>query len=178
MNPFEIRNRDKVLLKEEYDKKEKNEIYLVLDNLRSAFNVGSIIRTADTLRIKQILLCGTTPDVTNEKIKKTSMEADEFVDTKYFKSTELAIKYLKEQSIDIYALETTSVSKNLYSMNIHKNPSAFIFGNEAMGISEHILMQVKEIIEVPVFGFKNSLNVSNTTGIVLFEIMRQWGNLT
>ncbi len=177
MNPFEIRNRDKQLLKSEYDKKEKNDIYIVLDNLRSAFNVGSIIRTADTLRIKKILLCGTTPDVSNEKIKKTSMEADEYLDTEYFKTTEDALKYLKDNNIDIYALETTSVSKNLYTMNLPKKPSAFIFGNEAMGIAEHTLMQAKEIIEVPVFGFKNSLNVSNTAGIVLFEVMRQWGKL-
>ncbi len=152
-----------------------NDIYLVLDNLRSAYNVGNIIRTADAIRVNKILLCGTTPTPDNPKVQKTAMGAEKYVDWIYYKYTEDAINFLKEKKVDIYALETTRISKNLFEYDDIKLPSAFIFGNEALGIASHILIQTKAVLEIPVYGYKNSLNVSNTTAILLYEIARKLG---
>lgn len=173
MTKFKIRTQDKSVTLEEYKQANKNPIYIVLDNLRSAMNVGSIFRTADTILAQEILLCGTSVTPTNPKLQKTAMGAEKFVDWKYFKYTYEAIQYLKELGVKIYAIETTSISKNIFTMEKLDLPLAFVFGNEALGIEPEIIGMCDEVLEIPLQGFKNSLNVSNAAAIVLFETIRK-----
>lgn len=176
-NAIKIRNCDNFAVANRYDKIQKSGIYIVLDNLRSVFNTGCIFRLADIVGANEVILCGTTATPENEKMKKTAMGTQSVVNWKYFANTQEAIEYLKQKNIPLYAFETTPISTNLFEMEFLPEPMAFMFGNEALGISEHILVQADTIVELPVMGFKNSLNVSTAAAISLYEVLRKWGRL-
>lgn len=144
-------------------------IYLVLDNIRSAYNVGSIFRTSDGAGSTELFLCGITPTPENPKVLKTSLGADKSVMWSYFQNTELALKHLRENSIPIYAIETDEKSQDYREFDF-PNISAIILGNEKSGISEEILKTVDSIIELPMRGRKNSLNVAVCTGVILYKM--------
>ena len=148
-------------------------ITLILDNLRSSFNVGSIFRTAECFSIEEIILCGYTATPENEKVQKTSMGTCDLVKWECSKTTEEVIQNLKKQAVKIYALETTSNAKSIHKTNFEK-PCALIFGNEALGISKKILTLVDEIVSIPLSGSKNSLNVGVTAAICCYEVTKQW----
>ncbi len=171
----EIRDDDFLILKQDGKRKKSKQIplYLVLDNLRSSFNVGSIFRTAECFGVSELFLCGYTATPRNPKVCKTAMGTDKFVKWEQFSSTTQAINKLKEADMRIYALETTSNAKNISEIEFTK-PCALILGNEALGISKEILKMVDEIIAIPVSGWKNSLNVGVTAAICCYEISRQW----
>lgn len=153
----------------------KHSLYLILDNLRSSFNVGSIFRTAECFGVKKILLCGYTATPDNEKVQKTAMGTTEFVEWQHFEKTEEAILFLKEINVTIFALETTTKAKDI-SETFFTNPTALLLGNEALGISEEILELVDEIVSIPLSGWKNSLNVGVTAAIACYVVVRQWNN--
>ena len=151
--------------------------YLILDNIRSAFNVGSIFRTADALAVDKIFLCGITP--TPEKvnqyfslkakreIEKTALGAEKFVPWEYYSKTGSLINKLKKEKIKIIALEQSKNSIPFNKLKINKNDSiALILGNEIKGIKKSILQKSDYIIEIPMFGKKESLNVAIAFAIV------------
>ncbi|MEA2096629.1 MAG: RNA methyltransferase, partial [Candidatus Cloacimonadota bacterium] len=136
-----------IILKDDKHSKKniKNPLYLILDDLRSAFNVGSIFRTAECFGISHIYLCGYTPTPENKKVQKTAMGTDEYVNWSTHASVENVIKELREDGFTIYALETTTHSIDI-SKTKFKKPCALILGNEALGISEETLKIADEII--------------------------------
>ena len=171
----EIKDDGFLILKRDGERKQSKQIplYLVLDNLRSSFNVGAIFRTAECFEVSKLILCGYTATPQNPKVCKTAMGTDKFVEWEQFSSTIQVIKTLKEKGIKIYALETTSNAKNIAEIEFTK-PCALILGNEALGISKEILKIVDEIVNIPVSGWKNSLNVGVTAAICCYEISSQW----
>jgi len=173
---FAVRNFDAPLDVEEYLRLPKNPVHLVLDNLRSAFNVGSIFRTADTARLARVITCGYTAHPPHPKLEKTALGTLDYVATEHAACTLEAIRALQQKAIPVWALETTSHSR-CYTEIAYPQPLALVLGNEALGIGRPVLEQCDELIEIPMFGFKNSLNVAAAAAVVIFEIVRQW-NLT
>ena len=170
---FEVRNFDSSLSLAEYQKLSKNPIHLILDNLRSAFNVGSIFRTADTARLAEVITCGYTAHPPHDKLDKTALGVLQFVPTRHFDSTLDAVSSLRHADIPVFALETTSNS-SAYTEVSYPKPLGLVLGNEALGVAKEVLEQCDRIIEIPLFGFKNSLNVAAAAAVITFEILRQW----
>lgn len=151
----------------------KNPLILILDNLRSAFNVGSIIRISECLNLEEILFCGHTPLPEAEKVKNTAMGTEEMIKWQYFESTNDAIAYVKTKGHLVYALETTDNAKSIYDNKFEKRIS-LIVGNEALGISLETLSLCDKYVIIPLNGWKNSLNVATATAVCCFEVQRQW----
>ena len=170
---FEVRNHDSPLSLEIYQRLPRHSIYLVLDNLRSAFNVGSIFRTADTARIAGITTCGYTAHPPHPKLEKTALGTLDYVPTNHCVSTAAAVTSLQARNIPVWALETTSHSR-IYTTVQYPRPLALVLGNEALGVNHQVLEQCDELIQIPMYGFKNSLNVASACAVVVFEILRQW----
>lgn len=156
------------------------DLYLILHNIRSAYNVGAIFRTADAVGVKKIFLCGYTPCPTidhrlstNDKIHKTALGAEKSVPWEQYKQTWRLLKRLKDNGLWLIALEQAKNSKNIFA---HKPPQnrniALILGNEVRGLSGKILNYVDEIMEIPMYGKKESLNVSVAAGIVLYQLIK------
>ena len=172
---FEVRNHDTPLTLAEYQRLPRHPIHLVLDHLRSAFNVGSIFRTADTTRLARIITCGYTAHPPHPKLEKTALGTLDYIPTVHFDTTLDAIVSLQQQGIPVWALETTSHSKT-YTAMTYPRPLALVLGNEALGVSRDILDRCDELIQIPMYGFKNSLNVASACAVVVFEILRQWNH--
>ncbi len=150
-------------------------IIIVLDNIRSAFNVGSIFRTADATGQVEVYLCGITPTPENSKIFKTSLGAEKTVKWKYFNNTMLAIESLKKENIPIYSIEITKDSKHFQKFEYFKEKSetiALVFGHELNGVSQPVLDNSDDFIYIPMEGLKESLNVGITASILIFEALR------
>lgn len=151
---------------------EKNPIILVLDNLRSLNNIGSIFRTADAFRIEGIYLCGITATPPHRDIQKTALGATESVEWSYFEKTKLAIIKLKEKGYFVLALEQTDGSTLLHQFNPEPAAKyALVLGNEVKGVAQEITEIVDACIEIPQYGTKHSFNVSVSAGIVLWDIL-------
>lgn len=158
---------------EEVRKINRNPIHVVLDNVRSALNVGAIFRTCDAVLAERIYLCGITAYPPHNKIPKTAIGATEVVPWEYAKDTESVIRNLKKKNIPIVSVEITPESKKYFKFNFPK-PVAVVFGHEIHGVSENILKLSDAAIEIPMLGRGHSLNISTTAGIILYEILRQW----
>ncbi len=159
---------------EEFKKSEKLPLVVVLDNIRSLSNIGSVFRTSDAFLIKKILLCGITASPPHREIHKTALGATESVDWEYFDSSVAALKSLKEESHYICAAEQTDCSEMLHDFcPPKKRPLAVVFGNEVAGVSEEVLAICDKSIEIPQFGTKHSLNIAVSTGIILWELQRK-----
>jgi 23S rRNA (guanosine2251-2'-O)-methyltransferase len=165
---FEVRSFDASIPLDEYKRLEKNRLFIVLDNLRSAFNVGAIFRTCDALRVSGLYLCGCTAFPPHVKLEKTSLGTIDYVPWKRFETALEAVQYLRSEQIPVWAAETTSRSEPFYRM---KYPPALglVFGNEALGVSREVLEVCDDLIEIPLYGFKNSLNVATSVGIIGFR---------
>ncbi len=150
----------------------RNEIYLVLDNIRSMYNVGAMFRTADGARVKKIYLCGITATPPRNKIFKTSLGAVEWVDWEYVSSAKLIVQNLKQKGIQIVCLEQTDESVDFKKAN-YKAPVAIVVGHELRGVSNDVLALCDLSVEIPMHGRANSLNVATATGIILFEILEK-----
>lgn len=149
---------------------EKNKLILVLDDIRSMHNIGSIFRTSDAFLVEAIYLCGITAQPPHREIEKTALGATDSVHWEYFESIDKAMDNLKAKGYEIYALEQTSNSKSLVDMPFKASKSyALIFGNEVMGVSQAAIDQSDAVIEIPQFGTKHSFNISVTVGIVLWD---------
>ena len=159
---------------EEFKSLHKMPIVIVLDNIRSLNNIGSIFRTSDAFRIESLHLCGITGTPPHREIQKTALGATESLDWLYFQNTIDSVKYLKEQHYRIIAIEQLDISIDLKSFIPKMSEKlALVFGNEIRGISDNILDFIDVGIEIPQFGTKHSFNVSISTGIVLWHIVNQ-----
>ena len=148
------------------------EIYIVLDNIRSAFNVGSIFRSADGAgSVKKIYLCGITTDIDNPKLDKTALGATDMVPSEHYDTTLEAIEELKEKGIPIYCVELTKDAQNLQEIK-YPQKVALVFGHEKKGINQDILKRADKVVYIPMRGRKESLNVANCASIILYEITR------
>ncbi len=154
-----------------FKRQKKNPIVLILDNIRSGMNVGSIFRSADGLGIEQVCLIGITPTPPHTEITKTAIGATLSVKWKYYENIQDCIAELKEEQFTIIGLEQTNNSISLEKINWPMRVG-LILGNEVSGISETALPLCEYFVEIPQFGTKHSLNVSVAAGIVLWEIVK------
>ena len=165
--------RDSDIVIKRYDASQelgsKFPIVVILDNLRSAFNVGSIIRSSECLGVLEIALCGKTPGIDNRKVFETAMGTADYVKLRKFKNVMGAIAYYRQTHYEIIALELTNNSISLTEYK-PKPQVALIVGNESLGIAEETLKECNQIIEIKMYGVKNSLNVGNATAIALHNI--------
>jgi|TARA_B100001996_G_scaffold166353_1_gene126816 tRNA G18 (ribose-2'-O)-methylase SpoU len=156
---------------DEFKNSSKTPVIVILDNIRSAHNVGSIFRTCDAFLIDKIILCGITAIPPNKEIRKTALGSSESVDWRYYKNTEEVIMKLKKKDYQIIAVEQANKSIKLESFRPENEKRyAIIFGNEIKGISQKIIDNSDSVIEIPQFGTKHSLNVSVSAGIVIWDI--------
>jgi len=157
---------------EEFKKQEKFPITLVLDNIRSLNNIGSMFRTADGLNIEQVFLCGITAKPPHREIQKTALGATESVNWKYFDSTIDALNHLKVNDWKTYALEQTEQTIKLNDLKVSAaDKIAVIVGNEVMGVEQEVIDSVDNVVEIPQFGTKHSYNVSISAGIILWHLV-------
>ncbi len=147
------------------------EVHLILDNLRSSFNVGSLIRTSEALGVHKIHICGYTATPENSKTGKSALGADSWVDWQYWEDTHECIKALKEKGLEIYAFETAEKSQDLDEIVPHY-PCALLLGNERYGVSEGTLSLVHHLVKIPLKGRKNSLNVGVCGAIGLHHFLK------
>lgn len=156
----------------EFKEAAKNPVVVVLDNIRSMHNVGSVFRTADAFLVEAICLCGYTAQPPHRDIQKTALGATETVDWLYYNATVDAIDDLKERGYSVYAIEQTAGS--ILLQNFKADPIqklAVVFGNEVEGVSDELLKLVDGSIEIPQLGTKHSLNISVAAGIVMWKLV-------
>ena len=150
----------------------KKPIVVVMDQIRSMHNVGSVFRTADAFLINGICLCGFTPQPPHRDIHKTALGATDTVDWLYYEETADAVKALKEQGYKVYAIEQTEGSIPLNQFEKNNEPIAFVFGNEVDGVDQTVIELCDGVIEIPQWGMKHSLNISVAAAVVLWEFVR------
>ncbi|MBO9572126.1 MAG: RNA methyltransferase [Chitinophagaceae bacterium] len=156
---------------EEFKQSEKLPVVVILDNVRSMHNVGSVFRTADAFLISGIWLCGYTPRPPHRDINKTALGATETVEWKYAGTTIEAVNVLKQEGYRIFAVEQVEKSIPLQEFSFTKEEKiAVIFGNEVTGVDAEVVRNSDGCIEIPQFGMKHSLNISVAAGIVLWEL--------
>jgi tRNA G18 (ribose-2'-O)-methylase SpoU len=155
---------------DDYKKASKNPLIIILDNVRSLHNIGAVFRTADAFLIEKIYLCGITAQPPHKDIRKTALGATQSVDWEYEENTLDLIKKLKNQPLDIIAIEQAenAVLLNSYQPKIDKK-TAFIFGNEVKGVGQEVVDECDQVIEIPQFGTKHSLNISVSAGVCIWD---------
>lgn len=159
---------------EEFKRSEKNSVIPVLENIRSAYNVGSVFRTADAFLLEAIYITGYTCIPPHKEIKKTALGAEETVEWKHFTNATEAIKYLREAGYKVYAVEQAKDSLKLQDATFGaEDKIAVIFGNEVTGVEQDTMLQCDGCIEIPQLGMKHSLNIATAAGVVLWEIVRR-----
>ncbi len=160
---------------DEHKKARKLPVVIVLDNLRSQHNIGSIFRTSDAFRLEAIFLCGICATPPNREIHKTALGATDSVNWKYFENTYDALQRLKKASYKIYVVEQTEGSIPLKAVEVNDHAgAAVVFGNEVDGVSQEIVDFADICIEIPQYGTKHSLNVAVSAGITIWEIFNKY----
>ena len=176
---------------EEFKEAEKLPLIVVLDDVRSLYNVGSVFRSCDAFRVEAVYLCGITATPPNAEIHKTALGGEDSVDWEYFKTTEEAVEKLKRKSYFVYGIEQVEGSTKLQNLEeahsrlfgkkltqVKQEDSslphgyAVIFGNEVKGVKQRVVDMSDGCLEIPQFGTKHSLNVSVTAGIVVWEFAK------
>lgn len=158
---------------EEFKQVEKHQVVVVLDNIRSMHNVGSAFRTSDAFKVEKLILCGITARPPHREIHKTALGATESVEWEHVGETADALKTLKEGGYQIVIVEQTTNSVMLHDIPFTKEGKyAFVFGNEAFGVSDEALPYGDLSLEIPQFGTKHSLNISVSLGIVLWDYVK------
>ncbi len=159
---------------EEFKETAKVPISVVLDNVRSCNNIGSVFRTSDALLIEKIYLCGITATPPNKEIHKTALDAEKSVAWQYFAETTEAVAHLKQEGYLVYAVEQVENSIMLPDFKPEKGQKlALVFGNEVKGVQQEVVSQCNGSIEIPQFGTKHSFNISVSAGIVLWDIFNK-----
>ena len=158
---------------EEFRESDKIPVIAVLENVRSAYNVGSVFRTADAFLMEAIYLCGYTAFPPHKEIKKTALGAEDTVHWKHFKKIDEAIEDLRTLGYKIFTVEQAVNSLKLQEISFDRNEKiAVVFGNEVTGVEQSTIGKCDGCIEIPQLGMKHSLNISVAAGIVLWEIIR------
>lgn len=156
---------------EEFKKLKKIPITILLENIRSAHNIGSVFRTADSFLINEIILCGISAQPPNKDIRKTALGSSESVEWKYERNIDVAIQKLKDEGNKIISIEQTTNSISLENFKPSNNSKyAIIFGNEVNGIEQRTIDLSDMAIEIPQYGTKHSLNISVAAGIIIWNI--------
>ena len=163
----------RMVLPDQLEPVPRNPVHVVLDNIRSAFNVGSIFRTADAGAVEHIHLCGMTAYPPNRKLAKTALGAFDYVPWTHHEQATDAIALLREQDVPTVAVETADEAAPHTSFD-WPQPVAIVFGNEVTGIRPEVLAVCDAAVRIPMRGHKNSINVATAFGIVLYEILRRW----
>ncbi len=170
LTPIEIERKRHTI--EELKTIERHPIYVLLDNIRSVYNVGSIFRTSDAALVKKLYLTGYTPHPPRKDIEKTALGAIESVPWEYHKNPVDIIKKLREKNVKIVALEITDDSIPYYEIKPDYFPLCLVIGNEITGISDEVISMCDLAIEIPQFGIKHSLNVAVAYGIAVYELVK------
>ena len=158
---------------EEFKRSDKTPVIAVLENIRSAYNVGSVFRTADAFLLEAIYITGYTAVPPHKEIKKTALGAEDSVTWKHFTTTDAAIEELKTGGYKVFAVEQANNSRMLQLLEFDPGDKiAVIFGNEVSGVEQSTIEQCNGCIEIPQLGMKHSLNIATAAGIVLWEIIR------
>lgn len=156
----------------EYRVIEKTSITVVLDNIRSCNNIGSVFRTSDALLIEKVCLCGITATPPNTEIHKTALDAEKSVPWEYFAETEVAVENLKASGYQVFAVEQVENSLMLPDFIPAKDQKlALVFGNEVKGVQQTVVNMCHGAIEIPQYGTKHSFNISVSAGIVLWDLV-------
>lgn len=155
---------------DEFKQQDKLNVTVVLDNVRSMHNVGSIFRTSDGFAVEQVILCGITGQPPHREIEKTALGATQSVTWKHFPDTQEAVKELRSQGYQIVAIEQAEQSVMLHEFKPAPDKKyALIFGNEVNGVADEVMEVIDTCIEIPQFGTKHSFNIVVSAGIVLWD---------
>jgi 23S rRNA (guanosine2251-2'-O)-methyltransferase len=157
---------------DQFKESEKIPVVVILENIRSAYNVGSVFRTADAFLLQSVYLCGYTAFPPHKEIRKTALGAEESVSWKHFKDVTEAINELKKDGYNVFAVEQAEQS---ISLNEFKNQgkTAVIFGNEVSGVEQSTIALTDGCIEIPQLGMKHSLNIAVAAGVVLWDLVKE-----
>ncbi len=158
---------------EAYRSENKIPLIVILDNVRSALNVGSAFRTSDAFSVESLYLCGITAQPPHREILKTALGAENSVTWRYFQNTEDAIMDCKRKGADVYAIEQVEGSISLQNFCWTGKSIAVVFGNEVEGVADELLSLVDGFIEIPQYGTKHSLNIAVCQGIVIWELFKK-----
>ena len=159
---------------EVFKKAVKTPLIIILDNIRSLNNVGSVFRTADAFLIEKIYLCGITAVPPHKDIHKTALGATESVDWEYQKEIVSLIKKLQEKGTKVFAIEQTDGAMSLENFEVNKDHKyAFVLGNEVKGVSQEAVSQCDSVIEIPQEGTKHSLNIAVASGLVIWDFYQK-----
>lgn len=162
---------------DEFKKSEKIPVSVILDNVRSCNNTGSVFRTSDALLIEKIYLCGITATPPNKEIRKTALDAEKSVNWEYTKETDDLVLKLKKEGYKIYAIEQVEESISLPDFQPDSSEKyALVFGNEVKGVQQKVVDLCDGSIEIPQYGTKHSFNISVSAGIVLWDIFQKIKN--
>ncbi len=158
---------------EEFKASDKIPIIIVLENIRSAYNVGSVFRTSDAFLVEAIYIIGYSAKPPHKEIKKTALGAEETVDWKYFKTTAEAIEELRARGFNVYAAEQAEGSYKLNAIGFEPNEKiAVVLGNEVTGVEQSTIALCDGCLEIPQLGMKHSLNIATAAGVILWELVR------
>ena len=161
------------LTAEEFKDEKKTPLVVVLDNVRSLHNVGSVFRTADAFLVEAVYLCGITSTPPHAEIHKTALGAENTVEWKHYEDTHQAVDELKSQGYTVFAIEQAEGSTKLPDLKLDRDQKyAVILGNEVKGVQQTVVDACDGCIEIPQFGTKHSLNVSVTSGIIIWEFFK------
>lgn len=159
---------------DEFKTTDKIPLVVVLDNIRSLNNIGSVFRTSDAFLVEAIYLCGITATPPNVEIHKTALGAEDSVKWIYYEQTQNAVKDLKQQGYIVYGIEQVENSISLEDLELDNSKKyAVVLGNEVKGVQQSVIDLCDNSIEIPQFGTKHSLNISVTTGIVIWDFFKQ-----
>ncbi len=170
----DVRSHDSSLSPEQFRKLPRRPVHLVLDNLRSAFNVGSLFRVADAARLAEVVLCGYTASPPHHKLEQTALGTTNSVPWRRSEDTAEALRQLRTAGVQVVGLETTSDARSFHEFRC-RPPVALVLGNEALGLSQSVLSLCDAVVQVPLAGYKNSLNVAAAGAVVVFDLLRQQG---
>lgn len=156
---------------EQYKEVEKSPIIIILDNIRSLNNIGSVFRTSDAFLIKKIYLCGITATPPHKDIQKTALGATESVEWEYKKSTLDVVNELQNDGVSVIAIEQAEEALLLNDLEVSpKNTYAVIFGNEVKGVQQEVVSASDIVVEIPQYGTKHSLNIAVSAGVVIWDL--------
>jgi tRNA G18 (ribose-2'-O)-methylase SpoU len=159
---------------DDFKKAEKIPLTVILDNIRSLSNVGSVFRTSDAFLVKEIVLCGITATPPHKEIRKTALGAEESVDWRYVENTVDVVKELRNKGVKVYAVEQTDEKIWVHDFTVPQGQEvALVFGNEVKGVSDQVIQNVDGCIEIRQYGTKHSLNISITAGIMIWEVFKK-----
>ena len=163
---------------EEYKASEKTPLIIILDNIRSLNNIGSVFRTADAFLVKKIYLCGITAQPPHKDIQKTALGATDSVDWEYAENTLDVVSKLQNEGVFVASIEQAELAVNLNDFSVQKEMTyAVVFGNEVKGVQQKGVSASDAVIEIPQFGTKHSLNISVSVGVVVWDFFTKLSDL-